>query len=252
MSGRLEGRVVILTGAAGGIGRVYARRLAREGARLSLLDMDREGAAAVGAECRALGAEAVELVADVADPPAARAAVEETAARLGGIDALVNNAAMFSTLPNRPFEEIPAEEVRRLLAVNVLGPFVLCQAVVPHLRRRGGGKIVNIGSGIVLSGSPGLAHYVASKGAIMAMTRALARELGPDRITVNTLAPGFTLTDALRARTDQPAESSRRSRALARDEVPEDLEGSLVYLLSSDSDFVTGQMLVVNGGNTFW
>ena len=105
---------------------------------------------------------------------------------------------------------------------------------------------------IVLSGSPGLAHYVASKGAVMAMTRALARELGPDRITVNTLAPGFTLTDALRERTDQPVESSRRSRALARDEVPADLEGSLVYLLSSDSDFVTGQMLVVNGGNTFW
>jgi NAD(P)-dependent dehydrogenase (short-subunit alcohol dehydrogenase family) len=117
---------------------------------------------------------------------------------------------------------------------------------------RGGGKIVNIGSGIVLSGTPGLAHYVASKGAIFALTRALSRELGPDGITVNTLAPGFTLTDALRARADQPVESSRRSRALARDEVPEDLEGSLVYLLSSDSDFVTGQMLVVNGGNTFW
>jgi NAD(P)-dependent dehydrogenase (short-subunit alcohol dehydrogenase family) len=244
--------VVLLTGAAGGIGRVYARRLAREGARLSLLDIDGDGAAAVGAMCRAEGAEAIEVVADVSDPAAARAAVDETAARMGGVDALVNNAALFSSLPYRPFEEVPAEEVRRLLAVNVLGPFVLCQAVAPHLRRRGGGKIVNVGSGIVLSGTPGLAHYAASKGAILALTRALARELGPDGITVNTLAPGFTLTDVLRARTDQPVEASRRSRALARDEVPEDLEGSLVYLLSRDSDFVTGQMLVVNGGNTFW
>jgi NAD(P)-dependent dehydrogenase (short-subunit alcohol dehydrogenase family) len=216
------------------------------------VDLDRGGAAAVTAECQALGGEAIDVVADVADPAAARAAVDETAARLGGVDALVNNAALFSTLPNRPFEEIPAEEVQRLMAVNVVAPFVLCQAVAPHLRRRGGGKIVNIGSGIVLSGTPGLAHYTASKGAIFALTRALAGELGPDGITVNTLAPGFTLTDALRAREDQPVEASRRSRALARDEVPEDLEGSLVYLLSSDSDFVTGQMLVVNGGNTFW
>jgi NAD(P)-dependent dehydrogenase (short-subunit alcohol dehydrogenase family) len=248
-AGRLAGRVVILTGAAGGIGRVYARRLAREGARLALVDLDGGGVNALAAEC---GGGAVAIVADVADPAAATAAVAEAAQRLGGVDALVNNAALFSTLPNRPFEQIPPDEVARVLAVNVLGPFVLCQAVAPHLRLRGGGKIVNIGSGIILSGTPGLAHYAASKGAIFAMTRALARELGGDRITVNTLAPGFTLTDALRARDDQPVEASRRSRALARDEVPEDLEGTLVYLLSSDSDFVTGQMLVVNGGNTFW
>ena len=252
MAGRLAERAIILTGAAGGIGRVYAPRLAREGARLALVDLDAGGLAAVAAACRGLGAEVVELVTDVSAPPAARAAADEAAARMGGVDALVNNAALFSTLPNRPFEEIPPEEIERVLAVNVLAPFVLCQAVAPHLRRRGGGKIVNVGSGIILSGTPGLAHYVASKGAIFALTRALARELGPDRITVNTLAPGFTLTDVLRARDDQPVEGSRRSRALARDETPEDLEGTLVYLLSGDSDFVTGQMLVVNGGNTFW
>src|SRR5215472_2830866 len=249
---RLDGRVVILTGAAAGIGRVFARRLAREGARLSLVDLDADAVRTAAAECVALGTDAMALVADVSEPPAARRAVEETATRLGGIDALVNNAALFSTLPNRPFEEIPSDEVDRVLAVNVRGPFVLCQAVVPHLRRRGGGKIVNVGSGIILSASPGLAHYTASKGAIFALTRALARELGGDRITVNTLAPGFTLTDVLRARTDQPVDRSRNARALVRDETPEDLEGTLVYLLSPDSDFVTGQMLVVNGGGQFW
>jgi NAD(P)-dependent dehydrogenase (short-subunit alcohol dehydrogenase family) len=251
-AGRLAGRVVILTGAAGGIGQVYARRLGAEGARLSLIDLDGDGLRTVAAECRALGAETVELVVDLSDAEAARLAVDETAERLGGVDALVNNAALFSALPSRAFVEIPADEVDRVLTVNVRAPFVLCQAVVPHLRRRGGGKIVNIGSGIVLSASPGMAHYTVSKGAIFALTRALARELGADGITVNTLAPGFTLTDTLRARTDQPVDSSRRSRPLNRDEVPEDLEGTLVYLLSSDSDFVTGQMIVVNGGSVFW
>lgn len=249
---RLAGRTVILTGAAAGIGRVYARRLAREGARLALVDVDADGARAAAAECRALGADAVDLVADVSDTAAARRAVDDAAARLGGLDALVNNAALFSALPNRPFEEIPADEVDRVLAVNVRGPFVLCQAVVPHLRRRGGGRIVNVASGIILSATPGLAHYIVSKGAVFALTRALARELGPDGIRVNTLAPGFTLTEAVRARRDPHEEAIRRTRPLGRDQVPEDLEGTLVYLLSADSDFVTGQMVVVNGGSQFW
>ncbi len=251
-AGRLDGRVVVLTGAAAGIGRVYARRLAREGARLALVDVDGDGVRSAADECRALGAEAVDLVAAVSATPAARRAVDESADRLGGVDALVNNAALFSSLPNRPFEEIPPDEVDRVLAANVRAPFVLCQAVAPHLRRRGGGKIVNIASGIILSGTPGLAHYVASKGAVFALTRTLARELGPQGITVNSLAPGFTLTDALRGRDDQPVDAIRRTRPLGRDQVPEDLEGTLVYLLSNDSDFVTGQMVVVNGGATFW
>ncbi len=218
---RLEGLIVILTGAAGAIGRVYARRLAAEGARLSLLDVDTAGLRAVGEACRALGAEAIEVATDVSDPAAVRRAVEATVERLGGVDALVNNAALFSSLRLRPFEQIPSEEVDRLLAVNVRGPFLLCQAVVPHMRRRGRGKIVNIGSGIVLSASPGMVHYVVSKGAIFALTRALARELGRDGITVNTLAPGLTITEGVRAQMPEPSiAASRQARCLPRDEVP--------------------------------
>jgi len=242
--GRLEGEVVILTGAAAGIGRVYARRLAREGARLALVDIDGPGLAAAAAECAAAGAATIGLEADVSDPESVLRVVEATVGRFGRVDALVNNAALFSTLAHRPFEEIPVAEVDRVMAVNVRGPFLLCQAVAPHMRRQGRGRIVNIASGIILSAPPGLAHYV---------TRALARELGPDGITVNTLAPGLTVTEAVLAtQPEQTVARSRESRCLKRDEAPEDLEGTLVHLLSRDSDFVTGQMLVVNGGAQFW
>jgi len=250
---RLAGQAVILTGAAGAIGRVSARRLAREGARLSLVDVDRDGLQAVAAECEAAGVETLALEADLSDPDAARPLVDETVARFGTVAALVNNAAVFSTLPHRPFEEIPPAEIDRVMAVNVRAPFLLCQAVAPHMRRRGRGKIVNIASGIVLSAPPGLAHYVTSKGAMFAMTRALARELGRDGITVNSLAPGLIVTEAvLHTHPEDTVRAARERRCLVRDEVPEDVAGTLVYLLSSDSDFVTGQMIVVNGGAQFW
>lgn len=250
---RLENDVVILTGAVGGIGRAYARRLAHEGARLSLVDVDGAALRSAVSECRASGAEALGIEADVSDPAAVSRVAAETMERFGRIDALVNNAALFSSLAHRPFEEIPPGEIDRVLAVNVRGPFLLCQAVAPHMRRQRRGKIVNIASGIILSAAQGLAHYVASKGAVFALTRALANELGRDGVTVNSLSPGLTVTDTLLTNTSAEAvQASRRSRCLERDEVPEDLEGTLVYLLSPDSDFVTGQMLVVNGGAQFW
>ncbi len=249
---RLEDRAIILTGAGSGIGRAYARRLAREGARLALLDIDAGRLRDAGAECRASGVETVELQVDVSDGVAVKAAVDEAASKFGGIDGLVNNAAMFSSLRNKPFDQIDPAEFDRVFAVNVRGPFLMCQSAVPHMRARGG-KIVNMASGALLSGPPGLAHYVASKGAVFALTRVLARELGPDGITVNSIAPGLTLTEGVRELYPESfLAGARASRSLARDEAPEDLEGTLVYLLSPDSDFVTGQMIVVNGGAQFW
>ncbi len=251
--GRLEDQVVIVTGAASGIGAAFAGRLAREGARLALVDIDAARLNAVAAACRDSGAEALEVELDVSDPVAVRAEVDGIASRLGGIDALVNNAAVFSTLRNRPFEEIEPAELDRVLAVNARGPFLMCQGAVPHMRRRGRGKIVNMASGALLAAPAGLAHYVMSKGAVFALTRVLARELGPDGINVNSIAPGLTVTDGVRTLyPDTFIAGARESRSIARDEMPGDLEGTLLYLLSADSDFVTGQMIVVNGGAQFW
>lgn len=249
----LQDRVVVITGAGAGIGRAFARRAAREGAKVALLDIDGPNLRSAVAECSAIGAGAIGIEVDVSDAVGVREAVDEVAARLGGVDGLVNNAAVLSTLRNKPFDEIDPAELSRVLAVNAAGPFLTSQAVVKHMRARGGGKIVNMASGAILAGPPGLAHYVMSKGAVFALTRVLARELGPDRITVNSIAPGLTLTEGVRA-LYPPAyiEAARQSRSLARDESPEDLEGTLVYLLSSYSDFVTGQMIVVNGGAQFW
>lgn len=250
---RLKGRVVIVTGAASGIGRAFALRLAREGARLALFDKDATRLHTTLDECSEAGGEVLERLVDVSAKDEVTAAVDEVAQQLEGVDALVNNAALFSELRNKPFDQISAEEFDRVIAVNARGPFLMCQAVVPHMRRRGGGKIVNLASGALLAAPAGLAHYVMSKGAIFALTRVLARELGPDHINVNSLAPGLTVTDAVRELYDDSfIERARASRSIARDERPEDLEGTLVYLLSDDSDFVTGQMIVVNGGAQFW
>lgn len=250
---RLDGKAIVLTGAGSEIGKAFARRLAREEARVALIDVDRTRLAEAAVECKRLGCSPLELVVDVADPRAVTAAVDDIAETMGGIDGLVNNAALFSSLRNTPFEQIGAAEFDRVFAVNARGPFVLCQAVVPHMRRRGGGKIVNLASGALLAAPAGLAHYVMSKGAIFAMTRVLARELGPDRINVNSLAPGLTVTAGVAELYPQSLlDGVRVSRSLARDERPEDLEGTLVYLLSTDSDFVTGQMIVVNGGAQLW
>ena len=250
---RLDGRVAILTGGAKGIGKHYARALAAEGARLMIADIadGSEVAAALG---RDYGANSVEsTVTDVSDEGAVRALVARTMDRFDRIDILVNNAALFAPLQETKCTDIDIDTWDRVMAINLRGPFLSVKHVVPHMSAQGYGKIINIGSGTAHRGIPWMLHYVTSKGGIMAMTRALSRELGERGIRVNTLAPGFTMSETVIAENPGHVETARAravaSRALKRDEQPADLLGALVFLASADSDFITGQTIAVDGGN---
>ncbi|HYZ82330.1 MAG TPA: glucose 1-dehydrogenase [Solirubrobacteraceae bacterium] len=246
--GQLEGKVAIVTGAAQGIGRAIAEGLAREGARIVVADL--RGAE----EAAASFPDGVGLTVDVADEAAVQRMADETVARCGGIDILVNNAGLYAQLAMRPFTEIPLDEWRRVMDVNVASMFLTCRAVVPRLRERGGGRIVNISSGTPFRGVPMLLHYVTSKGAIVAFTRALAKELGKDRVLVNCVAPGFTMSAGVEQHPEviqALREVSISARTLQRDQVPEDVVGAVVYLAGPTSDFVTGQTIVIDGGQTF-
>jgi 3-oxoacyl-[acyl-carrier protein] reductase len=245
---QLDGKVAVVTGAGRGIGRAYALRLAGEGARVVVAEVDAANGTETAALIQQAGGDAIALPTDVADEASADAMAHATVERFGRLDVLVNNAALFYGVARKPFDQITVAEWDRLMAVNVRGVWLCCKAVVPYMRQAGYGKIVNIASDTALSGVPGFLHYVASKGAVIAMTRALARELGGDNICVNAVAPGFTLSEAGLAAGDEPAQRSIAGRPLHRAEVPEDLVGTIVYLASPASDFVTGQLLTVNGG----
>jgi NAD(P)-dependent dehydrogenase (short-subunit alcohol dehydrogenase family) len=250
---RLDGRVAILTGGAKGIGRHYAQALAAEGARLMIADIA-DGKEIAAAIARAHGPNSVEsCIADVSDEAAVEALVAKAMERFGKIDILVNNAALFAPLAETKCTEIDVGLWDRVMAINLRGPFLLVKHVVPHMSAQGYGKIINIGSGTAYRGIPWMLHYVTSKGGIMAMSRALARELGEHGIRVNTLAPGFTMSETIIAENPGHVETARSravaSRALKRDEHPQDLLGALVFLASADSDFITGQTIAVDGGN---
>ena len=241
----LEGKVAIVTGAAQGIGRALAEGLAAAGARIVVADLR-------GAEEAARSFEdGVGLTIDVSDEADVQRLVDETVARCGGVDILVNNAGLYASLEMRPFEQIPLEEWRQVMDVNVASMFLTCRAVVPVMRGHGGGKIVNISSGTPFRGVPFLLHYVTSKGAIVAFTRALAKELGKDNILVNCVAPGFTMSAGVEAHpevVEKLRDVSVAARTIQRDQVPEDVVGAVVYLCGPASDFVTGQTIVIDGG----
>jgi NAD(P)-dependent dehydrogenase (short-subunit alcohol dehydrogenase family) len=248
---KLEGQVVIVTGGAAGLGRVYARRLLAEGARVMLADI-----ADTADAVRALAphGEVAGVHTDVAVAESTRALADETVRRFGRIDVLVNNAAVFAVLKPQAFDCIPEAEWDRVMAVNVKGIWNCVKAVLPTMRAQGSGRIVNVASAIAPKGTPRLLHYVTSKGAVITMTRALARELGEFGIGVNALAPGLTLSDTVLSNPDISAfqaEAVLQSRSFKRAESPADLEGALVFLASADSAFVTGQTLVVDGGSIF-
>ncbi len=250
---RLAGRTAIVTGGAKGIGRHYSQALAAEGARVMIADI--ADGSAVAAEIAAKhGANSVtSAVADVSDEQAVEALVAQTIERFGKIDVLVNNAALYAPLQETKCTEIEADLWDKVMAVNLRGPFLMVKHVAPHMTAQGYGKIINIGSGTAFRGIPWMLHYVTSKGGIMALTRALARELGEHGIRVNTLAPGFTLSDTVMSENPGHVQTARdravQSRSLRRDEHPQDLLGALVFLASADSDFVTGQTIAVDGGN---
>jgi NAD(P)-dependent dehydrogenase (short-subunit alcohol dehydrogenase family) len=247
LSGALEGRVAIVTGGAQGIGNAIARGLAAEDARVVVADLQRAEEAA-----RPLGG--VGLVVDVSDESQVERMVEDVIERCGRIDILVNNAGLYASLEMRPFTEIPIDEWRRVMDVNVLSMFLTCRAVVPRMREQGGGRIVNISSGTPFRGVPFLLHYVTSKGAIVALTRALAKELGGDEVLVNCVAPGFTMSEGVQEHPEvieALREVSVAARTLKRDQHPEDVVGAVVFLCGPGAAFITGQTIVIDGGQYF-
>jgi NAD(P)-dependent dehydrogenase (short-subunit alcohol dehydrogenase family) len=237
--GALDGKVAIVTGGAQGIGRAIADALTADGTEVVIADLDPpEGG----------------VRADVSSEEDVTRMVDGVVARHGRIDILVNNAGLYASLAMRPFEEIPLEEWRQVMDVNVASMFLTCRAAVPVMREGGGGAIVNISSGTPFRGVPFLLHYVTSKGAIVAFTRALAKELGKDGVRVNCVAPGFTMSEGVKQNPEvieKLRDVSVAARTIQRDQEPEDVVGAVVYLAGPAAAFVTGQTIVIDGGQYF-
>ena len=252
MAGRLDGRVAIITGGGHGIGKAYAVRLAAEGAKVVIAELDGDAASAVAAELSAQGHHAIAVQTDVANEASVTSMAQQAVTKFGRIDVLVNNAAIFATVPmsRLPFDQISVDEWDRMMSVNVKGTWLASRAVVPQMRKQAYGKIINVSSGTALKGSPSRIHYVTSKAGILGFTKTLANEVGKDGICVNCVAPGSTLSeenpddDILKMRAQ-----AANARALKRVQTPDDLTGAVVFFASADSDFITGQTLVVDGGS---
>ncbi|XSC47489.1 SDR family NAD(P)-dependent oxidoreductase [Bradyrhizobium sp. RDT10] len=248
-SSRLKDKVAIVTGGAQGIGRTYALALAAAGAKVCVSDLSLPEETA--AEIAKGGGTATGVKADVSDQASLEAMVAHTEDKFGRVDILVNNAGLFGTLKMKSYSEISIDEWDRVMAVNVRGVWQAITAVTPAMKRSGGGKIINISSGTVFKGTPLLLHYVTSKGAVIALTRAIARELADSEICVNAIAPGLVMSSNVQSHPDwqQIADAIVSSRAIKRESTPDDLIGALLFFASEDGNFVTGQTMVVDGGS---
>ncbi|MEI2732156.1 MAG: SDR family NAD(P)-dependent oxidoreductase [Dermatophilaceae bacterium] len=246
----LADRVAVVTGGGGGLGRTFALALAAAGAKVAAADRDAEGAAETARLIAAAGGEGVGLPLDVSDQASTEAVAADVVGRWGRVDVLVNNAGVYGTIERKPFFEITGPEWDLVMAVNLKGSWLASRAVFPAMREHGG-SIVNIASATFYSGSPMWAHYVASKGGIIGLTRAMAREAGDYGIRVNAVAPGFTLTDASLGLMSDAATYGVTRGAIKRAQQPDDLIGAVLFLASDASTFVTGQTMIVDGGRQF-
>lgn len=249
---RLKDKVVIVTGGARGIGKAYAVALSKEGAKVVVSDILPDGANSTADEIRKSGGVALAVTGDVSKESDANRLAAETFKEFTRIDVLINNAGLYAGLKRQSFFEIAVEEWDKVMSVNVKGTWLCTKAVFPYMREQKSGKIINISSGTFFNGTPMFAHYVTSKGAVVGFTRAICRELGQHNITINVVAPGFTITEANAdvMKDQQYITQMIKSRALQRDQFPADLTGTVLFLCSSESDFMTGQTLVVDGGRS--
>jgi len=249
---RLKDRVAIITGGARGLGRAFALRLAKEGAQIMVMnivfgDKDLKDMKETVRLINEMGGDAQFFEGDVTSEQDCRAMAEKTIGSFGRIDILINNAAIYDGLVRKPFDEISLDEWDRVMGVNVKGAFLATRAVFPHMKAQQYGKIINLCSETAFTGSHGFVHYVTSKGGILALTRALAVELGPHNICINSVAPGFTDTEASRSLADVDKYDTSKT-PLKRVGTPGDITGAALFLASPESDFITGQTVVVDGG----
>jgi 3-oxoacyl-[acyl-carrier protein] reductase len=246
----LAGRTIIVTGAATGIGQAFAVGAGEQGANVVVADLN--DADETVAAIEAAGAQAIQIKVDVSDSGSTVAMADAALEAFGRIDGLVNNAAYFREIKLTPFQDIDEAVWDRTFAVNVKGIWNCCKAVLPAMRSQGSGSVVNIASIVAVAGQPGYLHYVASKGAVLSMTKGLAKELGSDGVRVNVIAPGFVITGATQDRPVEWQQSFLRARALSREQRPDDLVGTALYLLSDLAGFVSGQTIVVDGGHIMY
>lgn len=243
----LKDKVVIVTGAGGGLGKAFAKAFAKAGAKVAIADINADGAVQTSREIEG----SIAVTVDVTSEESVNAMAQKVVDSFGRIDILINNAAIYAGIQRKPFYELSEKEWDLVMDVNLKGTWMASKAVFAFMKAQGGGKIINISSATVMSGSPQWSHYVASKGGVIGLTRSMAREVGDFNINVNNIAPGFTLTEASLSLMDNAKEYGVQRGAIKRGSTADDIVGTALYLASWASDFVTGQTIVVDGGKQF-